>query len=306
MLPKQLWWNECDYKHNKRKNKALVQQLTHYERKTKLLHYQRAPGIMARDNVTDNGSNSSNTNIECYRRLDCMIDGGRRRSSIHRAAHAAVQLEQARQQLDGPTTASNNNIVKHNERQQQQPKIKTNDDIIRLAEIYSTYCMKSTIEAKRLGRIDAKEAKVAMETDWEVVNNIPTTGGTISTYDVNNNNNDDDDDNDIRKSVSGNSNSTSALSITPTTTQKSDTDNNCDKGTPPSLTATTTKMSTSSHDDNNNDNDDDIHNTTNGGGRIIVYQRYQAERRTNSTSRSKNHKRFKRAFTLLRMNPNRP
>merc|ERR1719491_1998272 len=243
MLPKQLWWNECDYKHNKRKNKALVQQLTHYERKTKLLHYQRAPGIMARDNVTDNGSNSSNTNIECYRRLDCMIDGGRRRSSIHRAAHAAVQLEQARQQLDGPTTASNNNIVKHNERQQQQPKIKTNDDIIRLAEIYSTYCMKSTIEAKRLGRIDAKEAKVAMETDWEVVNNIPTTGGTISTYDVNN---------------------------------------------------------------NNNDNDNDIHNTTNGGGRIIVYQRYQAERRTNSTSRSKNHKRFKRAFTLLRMNPNRP
>ena len=131
MLPKQLWWNECDYKHNKRKNKALVQQLTHYERKTKLLHYQRAPGIIARDNVTDNGSNSSNTNIECYRGLECMIDGGRRRSSIHRAAHAAVQLEQARQQLDGPTTASNNNIVKHNERQQQQPKIKTNDDIIR-------------------------------------------------------------------------------------------------------------------------------------------------------------------------------
>merc|ERR1719491_2597242 len=306
MLPKQLWWNECDYKHNKRKNKALVQQLTHYERKTKLLHYQRAPGIIARDNVTDNSNSSSNTNIECYRGLECMIDGGRRRSSIHRAAHAAVRLEQARQQLDGPT-ASNNNIVEHNERQQQQPKIKTTDDIIRLAEIYSTYCMKSTIEAKRLGRIDAKEAKVALETDWEVVNNIPTTGCTISTYDVNNNNNK-DDDNDFRKSVSGNSNSTSALSITPTTTQKSDTDNNCDKGTTPSLTATTTKMSTSSHDDNNNnnDNDDDIHNTTNGGGRIIVYQRYQAERRTNSTSRSKNHKRFKRAFTLLRMNPNRP
>ena len=110
-----------------------------------------------------------------------------------------------------------------------------------------------------------------------------------STYDVNNNL----DAADIRKSVSGNSNSTSALSITPTTTQTSDTDNNCDKGTTPSLTAMTTQMSTSSHDNNDNVDNDDAYNTTNGKGRIIVFQYYQAERRTNSTStsRSKNHKR---------------
>lgn len=77
------------------------------------------------------------------RGLERLMDGGQCKELISKAVEA-VRREQARHELDD-----------------------VEDSDLILAKVYGSYCIVSTIQAERLGRLDAQEAMIALGSDWD-------------------------------------------------------------------------------------------------------------------------------------------
>jgi len=94
---------------------------------------------------SSNDDNSdSDSDDDCDSRgLERMMDGGESRAQILLAV-CAVQREQARHRLDGDV----------------------DDPDLVLAEVYGAHCIASQMQAERLGRLDAQEAKTLLVSDW--------------------------------------------------------------------------------------------------------------------------------------------
>ncbi|OEU10803.1 hypothetical protein FRACYDRAFT_246672 [Fragilariopsis cylindrus CCMP1102] len=173
--------------------------------------------------------------------------------------------------------------VKQEQQQDQDPQ--NNDDPTDIiAKIYSTCCVESMIQAERLGRIDAQEAKIALETNWDDT----ITNCTVS-YD------DSNDDSDDSSSSSSSSSSS------------------CDTDDDDILLKHKKRPTSSSSNDGDNINTISIGrmNTTT----TTTIRRHQAERRINRSrkslsssssssilSRTKDANSFKLAVTTMIMN----
>lgn len=93
------------------------------------------------------GSSSSEDSDEdgdCDSRgLERMMDGGESRAQVMLSV-CAVQREQARHRLDGDVE----------------------DPELVIAEVYGAHCIASQMQAERLGRLDAQEARALLFSDW--------------------------------------------------------------------------------------------------------------------------------------------
>jgi len=264
-----LWWTSNEYKEFKRKNKEMVGKLSYYEKLE--LFYQPGDyrGLERMMHIGGCGVNRQQQRQQQQRRSKSYY--------VSRAIHA-VRLEQARQQLDG--------IIDNEEQEQQQDQDQQNDDPTDIiAKIYSTCCVESMIQAERLGRIDAQEAKIALETNWDDT----ITNCTVS-YD------DSNDDSDDSSSSSSSSSSS------------------CDIDDDDILLKHKTRPTSSSSNDGGNTNTINIGrmNTTT----TATIRRHQAERRINRSrkslssssssssilSRTKDANSFKLAVTTMIMN----
>jgi len=152
----ELWWTSYDYKNNRRKCRSMARRLMSLS----FFDSSASEGASGdgNGNNTDNHYNNTTTAMDnndsnsddddddnTFRGLERMMDGGHCKALVHRTIHA-VRKEQARHLLDG---------------------IEGEDSDLAIAQVYGAHCIKSMARARRLGRLDAIEARAALKSDWD-------------------------------------------------------------------------------------------------------------------------------------------
>lgn len=146
----ELWWTSYDYKNNRRKCRSMARRLMSLS----FFDSSASEGASCCSNDCNDIDSNHNTNSidnnddndDCtFRGLERMMDGGHCKALVHRTIHA-VRKEQARHLLDG---------------------VEGEDSDLAIAQVYGAHCIKSMARARRLGRLDAIEARAALKSDWD-------------------------------------------------------------------------------------------------------------------------------------------